>query len=252
MLNFIEIECQSGEYTLYGYYADQSSEYTVVLIPGSYGSYRVWLPVLEHSGIKANILLAELPGFGKSRPKTMDGTIEQFAAQILEIINAAGIERFYIGGHSIGGMIAVEMLDHAAERLDGVIAIEGWTHYSVERDAFHGLKNQTLTEEQRALSSYYRQFSASHWTEDELREYSKIWTRWTKGEQLLMQTNVPVLEIWGDRGMKDRPSRSKLLIPDVPHIQLEWILNGGHSLTRQYPSLLGDMIAAYVDRDEVT
>jgi pimeloyl-ACP methyl ester carboxylesterase len=138
--------CHDGIHELYGYYEDKESKNNLILIPGSYTHHSIWKPVIENAGIDANILLIELPGFGKSRPRVPDGTIEEFTGQVLKLVDAAGIERFFVGGHSIGGMMAIEMIDHAGKRIDGIISCEGWAHAEVERNAFNNLKNGTLTE----------------------------------------------------------------------------------------------------------
>ena len=248
-MDYQERTVQAGHRTLYGYYLDQGSADTLVLIPGSYTSHAIWKPVVESADIPANIFLAELPGFGKSRPKEPDSTIEEIAASILKLIDGAGIGRFYAGGHSIGGMVATEMLDVARyclrDRLQGVISCEGWVHHSVEQEAFSGRKNETLTEEELALRRHYGTIARAHWTDEEIGAYAKIWRKWEKGKKLLEQTSIPVLEIWGDRGLP-RPDRAGLLLPDKPNIRLAWLPNGGHSFLVQYPRQVGHMIAEFL------
>jgi pimeloyl-ACP methyl ester carboxylesterase len=193
-------------------------------------------------------LLAELPGFGKSNLYYPDGTIKQYTALTLKLINAAGIDRFVIGGHSIGGMMAIEMLDHAEDRLDGIITSEGWSHYSVEKQAFHGLKNQTLTAEQLALRTYYGELGRDNkWSEADEKRFNKIWIKWEKGLELLKRAEVPILQFWGDRGLKERPSRDSMLIPHKENIRIEWVEKGGHSLLVQVPELMGKAIAEFMN-----
>ena len=177
-----------------------------------------------------------------------DGTVEQFASLVLRLIDAAGIGRFFVGGHSLGGMMAIEMADQAASRLDGIISCEGWTHHSVERDAFHQLKNETLTADQLEQLRYYGTIARTHWTDEEIRQYTKIWRKWEKGWDLLCRTEVPVLELWGDRGLKERPDRKRMLIPDRPNIELVWIERGGHSMLVQHPERIGGHIADFIRR----
>ncbi|HOJ11573.1 MAG TPA: alpha/beta hydrolase [Clostridiales bacterium] len=247
MGNFREVEYSDGVHKLYGYYQDNKSNNNLVLIPGSYTHHSIWEPVIETSNINANIMLVELPGFGKSTPRIPDGTIEEFASLILKLIDAAKIKRFFVGGHSIGGMIAIEMIDHASKRIDGVISCEGWTHASVEKNAFNNLKNELLTLEQMEKRKYFGTIARTSWTDDEIKAYSKIWRKWGKGKSILDKCEIPVLEIWGDRGLKHKPGREELQIPDKDNINLVWIENGGHSMLIQYPSLIGKEIASFIN-----
>jgi pimeloyl-ACP methyl ester carboxylesterase len=247
MKGFEEVSCRSGTHALYGYFLDNGSDRNLVLIPGSYTHHSIWEPVIENAGIRANILLIELPGFGKSRPREPDGRIEEFTALSLQVVDAARMGRFFVGGHSIGGMMAIEMLDHAEDRLDGVISCEGWTHASVHTDAFRGLKNETLTEDQMRLRTYYGTIGRTEWTDEEIKRYSQIWRQWKKGRRLLENAAIPILEIWGDRGLAERPGRDRLQIPDKDNIELVWIAHGGHSMLVQYPRLVGEKIAAFVE-----
>lgn len=251
MNDLVEIVCSIEEGQLFGYFQNNGSSRNLVLIPGSKTHHSIWKPVVAHAEIDANLFLIDLPGFGKSNVHFPDSTIEQYTAWTLKLIDAAGIDRFFIGGHSIGGMMAIEMLDHAYERMDGVISCEGWTHFSVEKDAFRNLKNETLTSEQLERRKHFGELGrASKWSVDEERMFNRIWTKWEKGMKLLEKSEIPILEIWGDRGLQDaKPSQESMLIPEKDNIQIVWIENGGHSLLAQCPELIGEKMAEFVNDD---
>jgi pimeloyl-ACP methyl ester carboxylesterase len=245
--SFREITCTEGDATLYGYWRDAGSRRNLVLIPGSGCHHSIWEPVVATGGIEANVLLVELPGFGKSTPRMPDGCIESFAALALRLVDAAGIGRFVAGGHSLGGMMAIEMLAQAAGRLEGVVACEGWTHAAVEQEAFGGLKDETLTPDQAARRDRYTALARAGWPDPELRRFARIWTRWEAGLALLEDAAVPVLEIWGDRGLTPRPGLDRLRIPARPNIALRWIAQGAHYLPVQEPERVGRQIADFVN-----
>lgn len=248
MQEYSEIIHTVGKYELCGYLQDNRSNKNLVLIPGSYTHHSIWKPVLQSAKIEANILLVELPGFGKSTPRIPDGTVELYTELTLSLVNAAGIDRFFAGGHSLGGMMAIEMLDHVGSRLDGIISCEGWTHHSVEELAFRNAKNGKLTAEQLELRTYYGTVARTQWSDAEIEMYKRIWRKWEKGRQLLESAELPILEIWGDRGWKDRPSRTQLQIPDKPNIELVWVEDGGHSFLVQFPDRIGEFISSFLRR----
>jgi pimeloyl-ACP methyl ester carboxylesterase len=235
-----------GDAHLYGYLHDSGRECNLALIPGSGSHHSIWEPVMARSDVDANILLVELPGFGKSRPRMPGGTIEEFSDLILGLIDAAGFGRFVAAGHSIGGMIAIEMIDHVPERLDGIISCEGWTHHSVQREAFGNLKNESLTPDQLEQRAHYCALARAGWSDEEWRRYTRIWQRWEKGRGLLERAEMPVLELWGDRGIDPRPRRADLQIPPEDNITLQWLPNAGHSYLVQFPQQVGQSIARFI------
>ena len=58
--------------------------------------------------------------------------VEQFAEDVLLISDLAGLQRFYVGGHSIGGMVALEVGRASPGRVKGIVSVEGWTDYRVQ------------------------------------------------------------------------------------------------------------------------
>lgn len=64
----------------------------------------------------------DIPGFGSSdRPHA--AKISSYAADMIEAIDAAGIERFILLGHSLGGAIASEIASAEAERINALILL---------------------------------------------------------------------------------------------------------------------------------
>lgn len=175
-----------------------------------------------------------------------DGTIEEFTSYVLNLIDAAGIQKFIIGGHSLGGMMAIEMIDHTSERVDGIISCEGWTHSDVQLDAFDNQKDETLTPLQVDLITHYKTEACRKWTDKEIASYQRIWHKWEKGYKLLKMAEMPILEIWGDRGIKEKPNQNQLQIPCKKNIRLVWMENCGHFLLVQRPALLGKEIAEFI------
>ena len=114
---------------------------TLVLIPGSFNGPEVFDDFKRHLA-PGPTLIVELP------LREKNPTVEGFADHVLRSIGH--LKRFYVGGHSIGGMVAVEIAGRAPQGLLGVISMEGWTHHEVQAQAFDGDKITTLTPDQVA------------------------------------------------------------------------------------------------------
>ena len=94
----------------------------VCLVHGTGGSSGVWAHQLDGLADCAHIVAVDLPGHGRSGghiPKR----IEDAAAVVADFLDALGIGRVVIGGHSMGGAIAQQFALTYPDRVDGVILI---------------------------------------------------------------------------------------------------------------------------------
>ena len=218
----------------------------LVLIPGSLVGADDFAEVVQALDARLSIVIVELRGHGESWPPPRGGTIEQFASDVLAAVDHAGVKRFYAGGHSIGGMIAIEIAGRRPDAILGVIAMEGWTHYSVAQDAFGGQNDLTLSVEQQARKTKLREPVTSRWTKEQIAEFTSIWRKWN-GYEILRTTPVPVLELWGDR-RRPQPSLAQMKIPDRPNIEVQWIRGVSHYLPIESPREAGEAVNRFIER----
>lgn len=218
------------------------------LVPGSWGDYRIFDRVVQSLPCHFRIVIVELRGHGDSWPPTLAGSIELFAEDVLRVVDALAVPRFYVGGHSIGGMIAIEIAGRRADTLSGAIAIEGWTHHTVYHDAFGGMPEPELTPTEAKEHEENRARVMNRLTQEQVQAFASVWKRWN-GNPILETTPVPILEIWGDRG-RTPPSRAMMKIPDRPTIDLVWIANASHHLLIQRPAEVAEAIALFIARVE--
>ena len=221
----------------------------LMLIPGSFSSTAQWVDLVPLLDPDWTLVLMDMRGHGESWPPPENGSIEQFGQDALGIIDALGIQRFYIGGHSIGGMIALEVARTTGHRVKGVLCSEGWTNHHAQNDAFRGTSGNDLTPEQEAKRLEARATVDGRWTDQQIKEFAQIWRRWD-GYPFLCQTDIPILEVYGDRG-RAPASRKALHIPDRPNITLHWIPGAGHSgLPLARPSEIARAFSAFIHQVE--
>jgi pimeloyl-ACP methyl ester carboxylesterase len=232
-----------------GYLVRPAAGPTLVLIPGSFSDSTAWDVVAAALPNDVSQIIIELRGHGDSWPPAREGSIEQFARDVLLVVDDLHLERFFIGGHSIGGMVALQVASVRPHAVRGVISIEGWTSHHAAREAFAGDMDSTLSHTRRARKAARRAAVTARWTQAQIEAFAKVWTRWD-GYPFLATTDIPILELWGDRG-RPRPALDKLRIPARPNIQVCWVENASHSLPLERPRDLAAAIADFIRRIEI-
>ena len=232
------------------YLRRQGNKHTLVLIPGTFFPHYIWADMIQALDVSVDILVMDWPGIGKSSPKMPHTTLEDLTAIMLDAIGKDGVQIFILGGHSLGGMAAVEALRQADERMIGAIALEGWTHHTVQQNAFNrrGTPWSMLTEQEQANSDAMRAWALRGWTQEEQNAFATVWRGWNGGYRALAETNLPVLEIWGDRGLKPRPSPDDLQIPGRSNIKLTWISDACHYYLISKPVEIAAAVSGFLDK----
>ena len=96
----------------------------VVLVHGWPGCWLWWKETVRRLPPRACAYSLDVRGAGKSDQPTNGYTIEQYAADIVGLADALGVERFVYVGHSTGGAIGYQLaLDHP-ERLDALVLVD--------------------------------------------------------------------------------------------------------------------------------
>jgi pimeloyl-ACP methyl ester carboxylesterase len=217
---------------------------TLMLIPGTFSPVEVYDAVVAELDTNLNLVLAEVRGQGGSWPPPWNGRLEDLTGDALEIADRLELGEFAIGGHSLGGMIAVDMLRAAPGRISGVISIEGWTHHCVAKDAFADAIVSTLTPEQERIREEMRAKIFERWNDEMRSNHTQIWRNWD-GLATLEATGVPVVEIWGDRGLPV-PTMEAMRIPVKPNITVEWMHGASHALLLERPSEVASAINGFM------
>jgi pimeloyl-ACP methyl ester carboxylesterase len=247
LLNFDEGKISTDEGSV-SYWLRSGDEPALVLIPGSFNDRFCWKKVIDNFDQKRKILIIELRGHGNSWPPPKNGTIEQFSKDVLQVIRKINLKSFFITGHSIGGMVALQTAKEYPAEILGVISIEGWTNFRA-LSAFDGNMKSTLNSKQEKEFNRLRENVVARWSKDEIAKFRRIFTQWD-GYYFLKSTCIPILEIYGDRGMK-KPDLSELFIPHRKNIYLEWINNCSHNLMLEAPNELCNLMLIFMKQREL-
>jgi 4,5:9,10-diseco-3-hydroxy-5,9,17-trioxoandrosta-1(10),2-diene-4-oate hydrolase len=80
----------------------------LVVIHGGGGDARTWIQNIEELAKKYTVYAPDLPGYGGSQPMEGHYYIPELAGFIGKFTESVGLEKFYLGGHSLGGGIALD------------------------------------------------------------------------------------------------------------------------------------------------
>ncbi|WP_411137751.1 alpha/beta fold hydrolase [Streptomyces sp. C10] len=103
-------------------YEDEGSGEPLVLVHGHPFDRSMWRPQTEHfSRAGWRVIAPDLRGYGESTVVPGTTPLETFARDLLALLDGLGIERFVLGGLSMGGQIVMECYRLFPERIRGLV-----------------------------------------------------------------------------------------------------------------------------------
>ncbi|PTY01120.1 hypothetical protein DB346_13915 [Verrucomicrobia bacterium LW23] len=102
---------------------DSGRRCPVVLVHGHPFDATMWQPQTTFLAEHFRVIVPELRGYGESSlPEGATETrLETFAADILALLDSLSVRNFVLGGLSMGGQIALEIMRQAGQRIRALI-----------------------------------------------------------------------------------------------------------------------------------
>ncbi|MBS1824623.1 MAG: alpha/beta fold hydrolase [Acidobacteria bacterium] len=223
------------------YYVREGNGPNVVLIPGSWGDHTSFNRMLDVLREDLRVIVVELPGHGATQPADEAPSMRSLAENVLAVVDALDLKRYYVGGHSIGGMLTIELMGLRPRQVAGGIAMEGWTHHLVQSEAFGTEAASKRTPQMLEVLAQL--------TESQRKAFGSVWRQWD-GAPVLASTKAPLLSMWGERGRAERPSRALLRVPERENIEVVWMKGSGHGIPRDVPEEAARVANAFVSKVE--
>ncbi|MBN1137813.1 MAG: alpha/beta fold hydrolase [Anaerolineae bacterium] len=111
----------------------------LVFIHGAGGSHQLWLYQVRGL-LKVTSYALDLPGHGRSTGQGRD-SIAAYADWLIEFLDAAGLERVTLVGHSMGGAIALDAALRYPERVSGLGLVATGARLRVAPAILDGLRH---------------------------------------------------------------------------------------------------------------
>ena len=95
----------------------------VLLVHGLGGSSGNWVEVLPELVERYRVIAVDLPGHAGSGPLARGATMDDFAAATAAVLEAEGVQRAVVAGHSLGGLVALRLARSRPELVRGLLLV---------------------------------------------------------------------------------------------------------------------------------
>ncbi|NBF13196.1 alpha/beta fold hydrolase [Pseudomonas sp. Fl4BN1] len=154
----------------------------LVLLHGIGSGAASWLQVAQQLASQARVIAWDAPGYGESSPlESPAPKAEQYAARLLQMLDALGIEQCVLVGHSLGALPALAFARSAqAQRVSHLLLISPALGYGAPQRAEQRqqVRRQRLDNlEQLGIAGLAEQRSA-HMLSPHAPPQALAWVRW--------------------------------------------------------------------------
>ncbi len=217
----------------------------VVLVHGLSGSTRWWTPVLPALAARSAVHLVDLPGFGSMRRGGRSPGLAHAATWLAAWMDALGLERPALVGHSMGSAIVLRVAAARPERLDR-LALVAPAGLPVGR-SLAGYAVPLLTALRRSTPRFLPVLVA-----DALRAGPSTLLGATldvveddvRGE--LGRIRVPTLVLMGERDTLVPPAVGELVRRELPSARLVVLERAGHVPMYDRPDAFSEALLAFL------
>ena len=93
------------------------------------GNY--WEKQVDYFSKNYNVFAIDIPGFGKSRAKRLNWTVEEYANDVTAFIDIMNLKNVMIVGHSMAGEIMLQLALSSNSRIAGVVGVDNFKSIDV-------------------------------------------------------------------------------------------------------------------------
>lgn len=227
----------------------EQGERTLVLLHGYLESLLVWEDFVPHLYKEVRVITLDLPGHGISEVKGEVHTMEYLADTVKGALDALGVERCTLVGHSMGGYVALAFAERYPERLNGVVLLSSTPNADTPEKAENrrreialvkaGKKEQLarvapaagFAEENRArmadaIEDLVEQVFVTE--EEGIVALLNGMIERTDRNEMLRSSSVRQLFIFGKKDGYISLEAAEKLVADHPQAEVVWLESSGH------------------------
>jgi len=245
----------SGEDIFYFHNKGPENAPAILLVHGAGGTHLHWPPRLRRlPGV--DVYAVDLPGHGKSGGKAKN-TIPAYAEVVRRFAEAAGLGKFFLAGHSMGGAIAQTLALEHPEKLQGLILIGTGARLRVAPAILDGIKND-YESAARLIAKWAYSSPDPHLLELYVRGALQVPAESTYDDFVacdrfdamgkISRIHIPTLIVCGEEDRLTPPKYCKYLHSQIPGSELKLIPNAGHMVMVEQEDAVAEAISMFVNR----
>ena len=218
----------------------------LVLVHGLSGSSRWWARNVPALVERHRVYLVDLPGFGSLGRLHRRFALHDAAGWLHRWMQAVGLERANLVGHSMGGYIAVNLAADRPDAVDRLVLVAPAGVPSGRSLLGHLIPTVTAASVGSPRAVPYVLLDAAR---------ASPRATWRAARALLAanlleharRVTAPTLLIWGANDVLVPPSLAPALRAAIPHARLVILPRGGHTVMFDRPDAFNDALRAFLD-----
>ena len=235
------------------YIGDEGKGFPLVLVHGFLGSSRMWGPQIDFFKDYFRVITPDLPGYGKSNKTTSLNSIQSMANLLLDCLEEKKIDKFYLLGHSMGGMIVQEIAKKSGNKISKLVCYstgprgEMPERFETIDQSRENLKNKGLeiTAKNIAKTWFTKGEDAKYFdicieagkqTSLETADNSLVAIKNWNGVDSLKDIKNETLIVWGDKDKSYNLEQVQTLENNIENSKLIIFKNCAHNVHLEQPS----------------
>lgn len=241
--------------------------HTLVLVHGYLGGSSQWDAQLTFLSQHFDVIAVDLAGYGNANQLVAPTEIAGHARAVLATLDHLGVQSFHLLGHSMGGMVAQEMVSLAPARVRKLVLYgtgplgsipgrfetmarsrERLAEDGVERTARRICATWLLHKE---ASPAFEALAALATRASEQAASAGLFAMegWD-GRDRLSAIQQPTLVLWGERDRSYGWSQIEMLWRNIPHVSLAVIPACSHALHLERTALFHTLLLEFLMLDD--
>ena len=245
------------------YIEDEGSGFPLVLVHGFLGSSEMWEPQINFFKNYFRVIAPDLPGFGKSKEVKSHNSIQSIANLLLNFLEEKKIDKFYLLGHSMGGMIVQEMAKKSGNKISKLICYNTGARGEMP-GRFETVDQSRDNLKKNGLEIMARNIAKTWFVKGENAKYFDIcinagkqasietvdnaliaFKNWN-GVDTLKNIKNQTLIVWGDKDKSYNLEQIKTLEKNIPNSSLIVFNNCAHNIHLEEPEKFNNTIKHFL------
>ena len=245
------------------YIEDEGNGFPLVLVHGFLGSSEMWEPQINFFKNYFRVIAPDLPGFGKSKEVKSHNSIQSIANLLLNFLEEKKIDKFYLLGHSMGGMIVQEMAKKSGNKISKLICYSTGPRGEMP-GRFETVDQSRDNLKKNGLEIMARNIAKTWFVKGENAKYFDVcietgkqtsmeavdnslvaFKNWN-GVDTLKNIKNETLIIWGDRDRSYNLEQVKTLEKNIKNSKLKIFENCAHNVHLEQPDQFNKTIKDFL------